>query len=491
VTASTNAIRLAAFCSVLHRIPLEIFDLLQTEFVPEAGPDDVTEFVLSGLVELRADGQGGPWYMFRPGVPGVLSTRLPVADAWRLYSRLIDHLAVASGDPDLAEAVLYEVGRDVDVPAAARPYAFASQNLLRALGWQQPATAPQPEATGPQQAAGDPAAVDPAGGSRVSERDPQVPVARLDVLAGERTSDRVTHSDSVLYRRRLSNELRKIREAAGMSQRDVAAAMDWSQSKLLRIETGVVNISISDLRALLSHYGANQNKIATMLDLARSAREVPGWSLYRDVAAPEHVAFLGYESSASVIRSFEPTLVPALLQTEEYAREALGALEATDPQHIDALIDLRMQRQELLTIENPPQLHFILDESVIWRRVGGHAVMRRQLELLLEWSARPNVTIRIVPFSQGVYSKMNVPYVYFEFPAPEDDGLLYIEYPLGNRIINEYPGADTDRLATAYAATFWRLEQLASSEVFRRRVEHQIAQYPASFGTDANTRSRA
>lgn len=135
--------------------------------------------------------------------------------------------------------------------------------------------------------------------------------------------------DPTIPRRRLRSELRKAREAANMSQRDVAAAMDWSASKLIRIESGAVNISTNDLRALLHHYGIEGDRIATLVELARAARGQTPWAIYRDVASPEYIAFLGYESSASVIRNFEPMLVPGLLQTEDYARTVIRLLEAT------------------------------------------------------------------------------------------------------------------------------------------------------------------
>ena len=116
--------------------------------------------------------------------------------------------------------------------------------------------------------------------------------------------------DPTVHRRRLRSELRKAREAAGMTQRDVAAAMDWSQSKLIRIETGAVSISTNDLRALLRHYGLEHARIENLVEVARASRDQPRWSVYKDVAEPEYIAFLGYESSASIIRNFEPLLIP-------------------------------------------------------------------------------------------------------------------------------------------------------------------------------------
>jgi transcriptional regulator with XRE-family HTH domain len=250
-----------------------------------------------------------------------------------------------------------------------------------------------------------------------------------------------------------------------MTQRDVAAAMDWSQSKLIRIESGAVNISTNDLRALLSHYGIGSARIDTLVDLARAARDVPRWSIYKDVATPEYIAFLGYESWASIIRNFEPLLVPGLLQTEEYARTVINVLEAHNPKKIDPLVDLRVQRQELLVREPAPSLHFIMDEAVIRRVAGGRDVMRRQLRHLQRLAEYPNITIRIVPFEQGMYPRQRAPYVLFEFPDPEDGDVLYVENSQGEYIIRESSPEEEDRDSPIhYVAVFWELEQIARRE---------------------------
>ncbi len=289
-------------------------------------------------------------------------------------------------------------------------------------------------------------------------------------------ADGAAGPDPTVHRRRLRNELRKAREAAGKTQRDVAAAMDWSQSKLIRIETGAVNISTNDLRALLGLYEVDPARIAELVELARAAREVPRWNIYRDVASPEYISFLGYESSASVIRSFEPLIVPGLLQTEEYARTVIEAAEPHNPERVDALVDLRMQRQEILGREPGPSLHFILDEAVIRRTVGGTNVARRQLRKLREAADYPNVTLRVVPFSLGVYPALRVPYVLFEFPDPEDEDVLYLENPFGEFIIRENSPEEKDKIYPVnYLGVFWQLEQLAPREEFPRFVDDVIA----------------
>jgi transcriptional regulator with XRE-family HTH domain len=271
--------------------------------------------------------------------------------------------------------------------------------------------------------------------------------------------------DPTVHRRRLRNELRDAREAAQKTQKTVAEAMDWSLSKLIRIEAGTVAISTNDLRALLTHYDVERARIDQLVDLARSAREPTRWSSYRDIAEPEFIAYLGYEASASIIRNFEPLLVPGLLQTEEYAHEALSSIFPGDAKGVARRLALRMERQELLARAEPPSMHFIMDEAAIRRVVGGRDAMRRQLRHLTEIAERPNITIRIVPFEHGMYPRIRLSYVLFEFPDTNDPDILYIEQPLGELVIREdSPEEEKQERPIAHLEYFWDIEQIAHSE---------------------------
>lgn len=292
----------------------------------------------------------------------------------------------------------------------------------------------------------------------------------------ERWMSEAAGVDPAIHRRRLRSELRDAREAAGMTQRDVAAAMDWSQSKLIRIESGAVNISTNDLRALLNHYDMDIAQIDALIDVARAAREATRWNLYKDVASPQYLAFLGYESSASIIRSFEPFVVPGLLQTEEYARTVISMAEAGDPRKIDPLVDLRMERQELLVRQPARDLHFIMDEAVIRRVTGGRDLMRRQLRHLQGFvEGNPNVTIRVVPFDHGMYPRHRVAYWLFEFSSPEDEYVLYLENPLGQYIVREGSADDQEVDSPIhYLETYWELEQIVSREDTLNRLQDAL-----------------
>ncbi|HKT03471.1 MAG TPA: helix-turn-helix transcriptional regulator [Rugosimonospora sp.] len=268
----------------------------------------------------------------------------------------------------------------------------------------------------------------------------------------------------MFQRRRLRMELRKAREAANLTQREVAPSMDWSLSKLIRIETGAVGISTSDLKVLLQLYHVDPGRIDELVEAARAAREPAWWSPYKDVASQETLTFIGYESAASVIRNFEPIVIPGLLQTEEYARATLAEMVPTtapaDPQiltRVDSLVELRMERQDRLTRrEDPPKIFFAIDESVIHRWVGGPNIMRRQLRRVREVLDQPEFTIWIVPYQVGLYQRQRIAYQLLEFPSDDDDDVLYLESVQGEDIVR-----DDFQEAAVFLEAFWRIEQIA------------------------------
>jgi transcriptional regulator with XRE-family HTH domain len=287
--------------------------------------------------------------------------------------------------------------------------------------------------------------------------------------------------DPAVQRRRLRSELRKAREAAGKTQRAVAEEMDWSPSKLIRIETGSVSISTNDLKALLQSYQVAADRIPGLIETAKAAREQTPWNSYRGVASPELIAFLGYESSASIIRSFEPVLVPGLLQTEEYARVVISTIleQPPDSQDVTDLVELRMDRQErVLHSSAPPECHFLLDEPVLLRAVGGRDVMRRQLRQMKDQMEQMDITIRIVPLSQGLYEHVRVPYVLFEFPNPADEDVLYLEDAVDELIIRENSPDETTKITPItpahYLNHFWEFEQIIDKAAAPAAIDRAI-----------------
>lgn len=264
-------------------------------------------------------------------------------------------------------------------------------------------------------------------------------------------------NDPVTMRRQLRVELKRLRTGCGFTQRYVADQLDWSQSKVIRIENGTVAIGVTDLRALLSLYRVDdQEVLSTLEDMAKGSKRQP-FLEYRDVFRPETVRYFAYESSASLIRQAEPLVIPGMLQTEEYARALLGGY-GKDEEWISKVWQSREERQELLDRPGPPEMFFILDEATVRRAIGGAGVMRRQLDHLVELSKRPRVSIQILGFELGAHRALRGPFVYLEFPAADDPDVLYLENATGDSVFR-----DDVEVTVPYLEDFFFLGSQASS----------------------------
>ncbi|MFI0482648.1 helix-turn-helix domain-containing protein [Actinomadura sp. 9N215] len=240
--------------------------------------------------------------------------------------------------------------------------------------------------------------------------------------------------------RRLRVELRKARDQASLTQEQVADNLEWSLSKVIRIESGSVGVSTTDLKALLSLYGVPTERIAELVEIARLARERAWWSGYRKIISQQYYDRIGYESAAATIRQYENLIVPGLLQTQEYAHEYISRLISADrAANVEMLVELRMRRQEIIEGDDPPQLFFIFDESVVRRLIGGPRVMRNQLRRLIELANQPHITIEVVPFTVGVNPGLSSSFTILEFPSPEDDDVLYLENPSSTLVTRDRP----------------------------------------------------
>jgi transcriptional regulator with XRE-family HTH domain len=234
----------------------------------------------------------------------------------------------------------------------------------------------------------------------------------------------------LVQRRRLRTELRRARAEARLTQGDVANAMDWSLSKIIRIETGAVGISTNDLRALLSLYEIHdQARTDELVELARASRQTSWWSTYRGDISPQYLQYIEYEEAASILRTYEPLLLPGLFQTEEYAAAIIRGLADLDTpaELIQTRIEIRLTRQRLLEQTTPPTLISVVDESAIQRLIGERSIAKGQIARLIDLANRPNITIEIVPFSAGLHRGMLEPFLILEFSDPEDGDVLFLE----------------------------------------------------------------
>src|SRR5258708_2063630 len=236
-----------------------------------------------------------------------------------------------------------------------------------------------------------------------------------------------THSPTV-RRRRLALELRRLREAARLTCEEVADHLECSASKISRVETGRVSVSPRDVRDMLELYGVLADQRESLVQLARDSRQKGWWHAFSDTMQPQLVTYVGLESAASEIRIYEVSLIPGLLQTEDYARAVFRSGMMNSPsEDVERSVALRMARQPALTRDNPPKVWAVLDEAALRRRVGGSGLMRMQLEHLLAQAALPNVAVQVIPFAGGAHPGMGRPFVILVFPERVDTDVVYLE----------------------------------------------------------------
>lgn len=248
-----------------------------------------------------------------------------------------------------------------------------------------------------------------------------------------------------MRRRRLAAELRRLRHGSGLPIEDVVAILGWQASKLSRIENRQVGISTADLRKLLDVYKVTDRAYRDDLaDMARRATERGWWQSFSSDVVPAALATLiGLEAESRTIRSYEPELVPGLLQTEAYARAVMRAWQPSwTAADIDRRVEIRLARQDVLRqagtarldsqdvlrqTEAAPLVSCIINEAVLRRLVGGNDVMREQLEALAKDRDPATVTVQVLPFNSGAHPAMSGPFQVLTFPDPGDLGVVHLE----------------------------------------------------------------
>jgi transcriptional regulator with XRE-family HTH domain len=237
----------------------------------------------------------------------------------------------------------------------------------------------------------------------------------------------------MVRRRRLAAELRRVREAAGLTCEEVAARLDCSASKISRIETGRVSVSPRDVRDMLAIYGVTGDRRDSLIQLARESRQKGWWQAYADSVEPHLATYLAMESEASQIRQYNVARIPTLLQTEDYAHAVITAGRAGTgryPGTPDRMVEMLMERQRLAAA-SLPNMWVVLDEAALRRQVGGREVMREQIKALISLSSLPNVSLQFIPFISGEYISMDLPFVILSFPDAADPDIACIGYQTG------------------------------------------------------------
>ncbi|MFD3483848.1 MULTISPECIES: helix-turn-helix domain-containing protein [unclassified Streptomyces] len=228
-------------------------------------------------------------------------------------------------------------------------------------------------------------------------------------------------------RRRLGQELRRLREVKGMTAEEVAERLLVSQSKISRLENGRRSISQRDVRDLCGVYEVEDKRIVeSLMQMAKDSRQQGWWHAFGDIP---YSVYIGLETDAASLRVYESLIVPGLLQTREYAQAVIeGMWPEESAGDVEKRIQIRLKRQDRLTDPHDP-LRFwaVIDEALLRRVVGGPQIMADQLKHLSQLSAQPHVTLQVVPYDAGAHPGMYGKFAILEFQEASDATVVYLE----------------------------------------------------------------
>jgi len=245
--------------------------------------------------------------------------------------------------------------------------------------------------------------------------------------------------------RRLMRELKRLREVSGLSPDEAAQRLDFSKSKLYRIENGRSRIDADDLEDMLDLYDVRSPERDALIALGRDSRRRGWWTTYKDVFTGSYV---GLESEAATIE-VASHFVPGLFQTAGYARAVITETRPTlDTAEAERRVTARTARQHaVLGRDDPPEIHVVLDEAALHRAVGGPEVIAGQLAALAKASTQPNVTVQVLPFAAGASAALEGDFVILAFPDPEDPPVAYAEGLFGDLYLESKEELDRYTLA--------------------------------------------
>jgi transcriptional regulator with XRE-family HTH domain len=278
-------------------------------------------------------------------------------------------------------------------------------------------------------------------------------------------------AEPTVLRMLLGSQLRRFREAAGITPEEAAYEIRGSRSKISRMETGRVGFKNRDVTDLLALYGVTDEQLRSrFLSLVAQSGVPDWWTRYSGILPGWFETYLGLESAATAIRSFDIQFVNGLFQTGDYARAVTQLGHKTAPAgEVDHRVALRVARQDLLTRPEPPAIWSVMDEAVLRRPVGGSAVMRAQLEHLTQIAAMPHVTLQVIPFARGGHAGASGSFTVLRFAERDLPDVVYIEQLTSAIYLDQRPDVEhylevVDELsgeALTPAATARFIEQVA------------------------------
>ncbi|WP_328676673.1 helix-turn-helix domain-containing protein [Streptomyces sp. NBC_00322] len=271
-------------------------------------------------------------------------------------------------------------------------------------------------------------------------------------------------------RRRLGQELRRLRELKGMTAEEVAERLLVSQSKISRLENGRRSISQRDVRDLCGVYEVEDHRIVdSLMQMAKDSRQQGWWHAFGDIP---YSVYIGLETDAASLRVYESLIVPGLLQTREYAQAVIEGMwpEAT-PSEIDKRIQIRLKRQDRLTDPvNPLRFWAVIDEALLRRVVGNRQIMTDQLNHLAQLSEQPHVTLQVLPYDVGAHPGMYGKFAILEFHEAMDASVVYLEGVTSDLYLEKANDVQS------YAVMYEHLRAKALSAEQSREFIHKVAE---------------
>jgi transcriptional regulator with XRE-family HTH domain len=267
----------------------------------------------------------------------------------------------------------------------------------------------------------------------------------------------------------LGAQLRRLREAAGVSRDDAGYHIRASGSKISRLELGRVSFKERDVTDLLDLYGVDASAKEQLIQLTAEANATPWWQKYREVVPDWFQVYVGLEEAAALIRVYEVQFVPGLLQTEEYARAVVvqGSPNLV-PEEVESRVAVRMGRQKLFAREDPPRLWAIVDEAALRRPMGGREVLAGQIKRLIDVVGELNITLQVMPFKYGGHAAEGGAFTIMRFPEADLPDMVYMEYLTGAHYVDKPEDVEV------YAAVMERLSVAGTSPERTRDILNEI-----------------
>jgi hypothetical protein len=278
-------------------------------------------------------------------------------------------------------------------------------------------------------------------------------------------------SSPTVWLRWLSHELLRLRTEAGYERGEVAKAVRCTTQKIGHLETAHTPPKIKDLEeVLLPMYNVPEERWPHYLQAARDARKKGWWQKHTDAMPSWFSLYVGLEQGASELYAWDPLLFHGLLQTHDYMTAVIHGDNPELPEtEVERIVEVRLSRQGILEVEDPPRLWMVISEAALRANIGGPKVMREQLEHILTMAKRPRITVQVLPLDSGAHAGLRGPVTIMSFPTEGDTGVVYLEYRTGSLYLEEVLEVKEHQIS------FEHLRSLALSQAASRKRIAAIA----------------